>query len=153
MSYFAKPKFIVYDEWFDDNSEKTRLEVENKKIKTISNIHDFFYEQSIYKVGGSENIMQKEIKVNKNEIMSNNFLKKTSEKYSLVSNTKFKLLENLSKKMLKFTITKNLIYSLSIFGFIFIFGFLLFLISQSNKNDSKITYKSSPVAREFLFLK
>ena len=55
MSYFAKPKFIVYDEWFDDNFKKTNFYLKNKKIKTISNMHEFFFEQSNYKVGASEN--------------------------------------------------------------------------------------------------
>ena len=35
LSYFAKPNFIVYDEWFDDDLEKTKLNVKNKKIKII----------------------------------------------------------------------------------------------------------------------
>ena len=53
MSYFAKPNFIVYDEWFDNDLKKIKLNVKNKKITNISNIHEFFYEQSNYKVGGS----------------------------------------------------------------------------------------------------
>ena len=43
LSYFAKPNFIIYDAWFDDNL-KTKLDVKNKKIKTFSNMHEFFYE-------------------------------------------------------------------------------------------------------------
>ena len=54
MSYFAKPNFIIYDEWFDNDLETTKLNIKNKKIKTISNIHEFYYEQSNYKVGASE---------------------------------------------------------------------------------------------------
>ena len=42
LSYFAKPKFIIYYEWFDDNLEKTQLDVKNKTIKTYSNMHEFF---------------------------------------------------------------------------------------------------------------
>ena len=61
MSYFAKPNFIVYDEWFDDDFKKTKLDFKNKKIKTIANIHEFFYEQSNYKVGASENNLQIDI--------------------------------------------------------------------------------------------
>ena len=34
------------------------LNVKNKKIKNISNIHEFFYKQSNYKVGVSENNLQ-----------------------------------------------------------------------------------------------
>ena len=44
LSYFAKPNFIVYDEWFDNDFQKNKLDVKNKKIKTISNMHEFFYE-------------------------------------------------------------------------------------------------------------
>ncbi len=46
LSYFAKPNFIVYDEWFDDDLEKTKNVLEKSEIKTISNIHEFFYHQS-----------------------------------------------------------------------------------------------------------
>ena len=141
MSYFAKPNFIVYDEWFDDDLEKNKLDVKNKKIKSISNIHDFFYEQSNYKIGASENNFKLDIKVNKKEIITNNFLEKTSEKYTLVSNKKFWFLEKPTKSKLKFNITKKLIYSLSIFGFLFILGFLLLFISQSKKDESNITNK------------
>ena len=51
FSYFAKPNFIVYDEWFDNDFKKSKLDFKNKKIKTIANMHEFFYEQSNYKVG------------------------------------------------------------------------------------------------------
>ena len=61
MSYFAKPNFIVYDEWFDNDLKKTKLNVKNKKITNISNIHEFFYEQSNYKFGASENNLQLDI--------------------------------------------------------------------------------------------
>ena len=140
LSYFAKPNFIVYDEWFDDewfddDSRKTKLDVKNKKIKNISNIHDFFYELSNYKVGASENNLQSHIKVNEKELITNNYLENTSEKYTSVSSKKFRFFEKLTKRKLKFNITKKLIYTLSIFGFLFIFGFLMFFISQSKKNN------------------
>ena len=64
LSYFAKPNFIVYDEWFDDDLKKTGNDFKNKKIKNISNIHDFFYEQSNHKFGASENNRQLNIKLN-----------------------------------------------------------------------------------------
>ena len=32
LSYFAKPNFIIYDEWFDEYLEKTKLEIKNRKI-------------------------------------------------------------------------------------------------------------------------
>ena len=77
--------------------------------------------------------MQLDIKVNKKELINYVHLKKSEEKYSSVSNKKFRLFERLIESRLKFNITKKLIYPLSIFGFIFIFGFLLFFISQSRK--------------------
>ena len=77
LSYFAKPNFIIYDEWFDDNLEKTKLDLKNKKIKTFSNIHEFFYEQSNYKVGASENNLKLDIKVNKKELSNKNYLENT----------------------------------------------------------------------------
>ena len=68
LSYFAKPNFIVYDEWFDDDLEKNKLDVKNKKIKNISKIHEFFYNQSNYKVGASENNLQLDIKINEKQL-------------------------------------------------------------------------------------
>ena len=61
LSYFAKPNFIIYDEWFDEEFEKTRVDVQNKKITTIANIHEFFYAQSNHKTGASENNLQLDI--------------------------------------------------------------------------------------------
>ena len=71
MSYFAKPNYIVYDEWFDDNFKKNKLDITNKKTKLISNIHDFFYKQSNYKVGASENNLQIDIAENREELLNN----------------------------------------------------------------------------------
>ena len=61
MSYFAKPNFIVYDEWFDNDLKKNKLNVKNNKKIKISKIHEFFYVQSNYKVGASENNLQIDI--------------------------------------------------------------------------------------------
>jgi len=148
LSYFAKPNFIIYDEWFDDNL-KTKLDVKNKKIKKNSTIHEFFYEKSNYKVGASENNLQLDIKINEKELTTYNYFEDTFKKFSSVSNKKFQFFETLTKNKFKFLITKKLIYSLSIFGFVFIFGFLLFFISQSNKNDSKIRNKSFVLEKKF----
>ena len=148
MSYFAEPNFIKYDEWFDDDLEKNKYDVEHKKIKTTSKIHDFFYEQSNYKIGGSENNFQFDIKVNERKLFNNNYIGNTSEKLIPKSNKKFRLFEKLSKSKLKFNITKKLIYSLSIFSFTFIFGFLIFF-SQSEKNESDISNRFSTLEREF----
>ena len=149
MSYFAKPNFIIYDEWFDDDLEKTKFEVQNKKIKNISNIHEFFYEQSNYKVGASENNMQLDKKLNKKELIIKNYLDNISENYSSLSNKTFNLFKKFTKSKLKFNITKKLIYSLSIFGFVLIFGFLMFFISQSRKSEPNITNKSFSLEKEF----
>ena len=142
MSYFAKPNFIVYDELFDNDFKKTKLDFKNKKIKTISNMHDFFYEQSNLKVGASENNLQLDIKVNKKELFNKNHLVNTLEKDSQLLIKKFRLFEKITKSNIKFNLTKKIIYSLSIFGFVFILGFLLFFISQSKKNESTLTNKS-----------
>ena len=149
MSYFAKPNYIVYDEWFDNDFKKTNLDFKNKKLKTISNMHEFFYEQSNYKVGASENNLQLDIKINEKELTTFNYFADTFKKFSSVSNNKFQFFQTLTKNKFKFLITKKLIYSLSIFGFVFIFEFLLFFISQSNKNDSKIRNKSFVLEKKF----
>ena len=133
MSYFAEPNFIIYDEWFDDNLKKTKLDVKNKKIKTTENVHEFFYELSNQKIGASENNMQLDTKVNKKELITNNYhtnnyLENISESYSPLSNKKFKLLKKFTKSKLKFNITKKLIYLLSIVSFLLIFGFLILFI-------------------------
>ena len=136
----------MYDEWFDDNLEKTKLYVKNKKIKTISNIHQFFYEQSNYKVGASENNLQIDIDKNREELFNNYYFENNSEKYDSLSNKKFLFFEKIAQNKLKFNLKKKFIYSLSIFGFVFFLGFLLFCISQSKTNNSKITIK--PIALE-----
>ena len=83
LTYFAKPNFINYDEWVDDDLEKNKVHFKNKKIKSISKVHNFFYEQSNYKVCASENNLQLDIKVNETELINNNYLKNSLKKYSL----------------------------------------------------------------------
>ena len=102
MSYFAKPNFIVYDEWFDNDLKKISPDKKNKKIKKISNIHEFFYEQSNYKVGGSEKNLQINIDLNREEIFNNYYFENNSEKYSSLSNKIFYSLKNLPKTNLNF---------------------------------------------------
>ena len=146
LSYFAKPNFIVYDEWFDNDFKKTKL---NKKITNTSNIHEFFYEQSNYKVGGYENNLQIEIDGNREELFNNYYFKKNSEKYDSLSNKKFHFFEKITKNKFKFHIKKKIIYSLSIFGCVFFLGFLLFFISQSKTNKSKIIIKPTVLEKGF----
>ena len=88
MSYFAKPNFIVYDEWFDNDFQKTKLNFKNKKITNSSKIHEFFYEQSNYKVGASENNLRIDIAENREELFNNYYFENNSEKYDSLSNKK-----------------------------------------------------------------
>ena len=97
MSYFAKPNFIVYDEWFDNDLKKISPDEKNKKIKKISNIHEFFYEQSNYKVGASENHLQIDINENREELFNNYYFENNSEKYDSLSNEKFLFFEKITK--------------------------------------------------------
>ena len=141
MSYFAKPNFIVYDEWFDNDLKKNKLNIKNKKITNISKIHEFYYEQSNYKVGGSENNLQIDIVENSEELIKNYYFEKNSEKYDSLLDKKFLLFGKITKNRLNSNIKKKLIYSLSIFGFVIILGLLMFLISKSKKNESTLTTK------------
>ena len=149
LSYFAKPNFIVYDEWFDNDFKKTKLDFKNKKIKKSSKIHEFFYEQSNYKVGASENNLQIDIYKNREELFNNYYFENNSEKYDSLSNKKFLFFEKIAQNKLKFNLKKKFIYSLSIFGFVFFLGFLLFFISQSKTNKSKITIKPIVLEKGF----
>ena len=149
MSYFAKPKFIIYDEWFYDNLEKTKFNLKNKKIKTISNMHEFFFEQSNYKVGASENNLQIDINENREELFNNYYFENNSEKYDSLSNKKFLFFGKITKNKLNFNIKNKIIYTLSIFGFVIILGLLLFFISQSKKNESSITSESIFLEKRF----
>jgi hypothetical protein len=149
LSYFAKPNFIVYDEWFDNDLKKTNLDFKSKKIKTISNIHEFFYEQSNYKVGASENNLQIDIDKNREELFNNYYFENNSQKYDSLSNKKFLFFEKIAQNKLKFNLNKKFIYSLSIFGFVFFLGFLLFFISQSKTNKSKIIIKPIVLEKGF----
>ena len=133
MSYFAKPNFVVYDEWFDNDLKKTKLNVQNKKINNISNMHEFFYEQSNYKVGASENNLQIDIDENREKLFNNYYLENNSEKYNTLSNKKFLSFDKITKNKFKFNNKKKIIYSLSIFGFVIILGFILFYFSQYKK--------------------
>ena len=142
MSYFAKPNFIIYDEWFDDDFQKNKLNVKNKKITNISKIHDFFYGHSYYKVGASENNLQIDINENRKELFNSYYFENKFEKYDSLSNKKFLFFEKTTKNKFEFSIKKKIIYSLSIFGIVIIFGFILFFFSQCKKNESTVTNKS-----------
>jgi len=144
LSYFAKPNFIVYDEWFNND-----FYIKNKKITNISKIHEFFYKESNYKLGGSENNLQIDIDENMEEIFNNYYFEKKSEKYDSLSNKKFLFFGKITKNKFKFNINKKIIYSLSIFGFVIILGLILFFISQSKKNELTIKNKSILLEKKF----
>ena len=112
-------------------------------------MHEFFYEQSNYKVGASENNMQLDIKVNKKTLLNKDHLEKNLDQDAQLSIKIFRLIEKLIKSKLQFNLTKKIIYSLSIFGFVFILGFLLFFIQQSKKNESNLTNKIIELETEF----
>ena len=149
LSYFAKPNFIVYDEWFDNDLKKITPNEKNSRITKISNIHEFFYEQSNYKVGASENNFQIDINKYSEELFNNYYLENNSEKYDSFSYKKFLFFRKIAKNKLNFNIKNKLIYTLSIFGFVIILGLLLFIISQSKKNESNITNKSILIEKRF----
>ena len=149
MSYFAKPNFIVYDEWFDNDFKKTRLDFKNKKITNSSKIHEFFYEKSNYKVGASENNLQIDIDKNREELFNNYYFENNSEKYDSLPNKKFLFFEKIAQNKLKLNLKKKFIYSLSIFSVLFFLGFMFFFISQSKTNKSKITIKPIVLEKGF----
>ena len=149
LSYFAEPNFIVYDKWFDNDFKQITTNEKNSRITKIPNIHEFFYEQSNYKVGASENNLQININENRAELFNNYYLKNNSEKYNSLSNKKFLFFGKITKNKLNFNIKNKLIYTLSIFGFVIILGLLLFFISQSKKNESTITNKSILLEKRF----
>ena len=58
MTYYAKPNYIQYDEWFDKNIDPLELEYEKEK-KFSDSVHEKFYKMSNHNliVGGSESIL------------------------------------------------------------------------------------------------
>ena len=55
MTYYAKPNYIQYDDWFDKNIDPIDLEYDKEK-KFINSVHDKFYKMSSHNliIGGSE---------------------------------------------------------------------------------------------------
>ena len=93
--------------------------------------------------------MQIGIAENREELFNNNYFENTSEKYDSLSNKKFVFFKKIDQNKLKFNLKKKFIYSLSIFGFVFFLGFLLFFISQSKTNKSKIIIKPIVLEKGF----
>ena len=94
--------------------------------------------------------MQIEIGENREELFNNYYFENNSEKYNSLSNKKFLFFGKITKNKLNINITKKIIYSLSIFGFVIILGLLLFFISQSKKNESAIKNKSILLEKKIL---
>ena len=136
---------MIYDEWFDDDFKKTKHNFQDKRIKTNSDIHEFFYAQSKYRIGGSENKLELETIKNPEILIKNNY----PEKYSSPINKGFLFFKKLTQSKFKFNITEKFIYSFSIISFVFIFGLIFFFISEYKKNDSSITNKSLNFEKEF----
>ena len=60
MTYYAKPKYTQYDEWFDNNIDPYDLEYEKEK-KFSNSVHEKFYKMSKHNliIGGSESVVNK----------------------------------------------------------------------------------------------
>tara|TARA_Y100000589_G_scaffold328642_1_gene373215 strand:+ start:3465 stop:3899 length:435 start_codon:yes stop_codon:yes gene_type:complete len=89
-SYPAKPYFIPYDDWFNNNSSNFQNKSKVKGAKNISTIHEFFFRESDVKVGGSDNHIQtnfpnkssKKIRISSSKNSDKSFFYKSEEKYS-----------------------------------------------------------------------
>ena len=46
MSYFAKPNYIEYDEWFDANIDPIDLTDYSNEAEFTNSIHEKFYQMS-----------------------------------------------------------------------------------------------------------
>ena len=93
--------------------------------------------------------MQIDISENREELFNNYYFENNSETYVSLSNKKFLFFEIRTKNKLKFNIKKKIIYSFSIFGFVIILGLLLFVTSQSKKNESTLTNKLILLEKRF----
>ncbi len=76
MTYYAKPNYIQYDEWFDNNIDPCELEYENEK-KFSDSVHEMFYKMSKHNliIGGSESVAD----LNKPARCSDDFCSLTDE--------------------------------------------------------------------------
>ena len=93
--------------------------------------------------------MKLDFKLNNKELFNKNYLENNLNNNSQLSIEKFRLFEKLTQSKLKFKLTKKIVYSLSIIGFIFTLGFLLFFTSQSKKNESTLTNKLFLLEKRF----
>ena len=76
MTYHAKPNYIQYDEWFDNNVDPFELEHEKEK-KFSDSVHEMFYKMSKHNliIGGSESVSD----LNKTDRCSGGFCSLTDE--------------------------------------------------------------------------
>ena len=76
MTYYAKPNYIQYDEWFDSNIDPCELGYEKEK-KFSDSVHVKFYKMSKHNliIGGSEAVAD----LNKSERCSGSFCSLTDE--------------------------------------------------------------------------
>ena len=76
MTYYAKPNYIKYDEWFDNNIDPMDLVYEKENLFTNS-VHEKFYKISNHNLinGGSEIVGE----LNKPNICSDGFCPLTDE--------------------------------------------------------------------------
>ena len=76
MTYHAKPNYIQYDEWFDNNVDPFELEYEKEK-KFSDSVHEMFYKMSKHNliIGGSESVSD----LNKTDRCSGGFCSLTEE--------------------------------------------------------------------------
>ena len=59
MSYFAKPNYIEYDEWFDANIDPIDLINYSNEAEFTNSIHEKFYKISAQNltIGSSNNLL------------------------------------------------------------------------------------------------
>ena len=89
-SYPAKPYVVPHDDWFNNIPSNFVSEPKAKEIKSKTSIHEFFYRQSHVKVGGSENLIQKNLEKKSSEKIitglqqnsNKSVLPRNEEKYS-----------------------------------------------------------------------
>ena len=81
----------------------------------------------------NKNNLQIDINENREELFNNCYFENNSEKYNSLSNNNFLFFEKITKNIFKFSIKKEIIYSLSIFGFVIILGLLIFLSRNLKK--------------------
>ena len=56
MSYYAKSKYIEYDEWFDENIDPIDLIDYSNESEFTNSVHEKFYKLSTYNLSiGSSN--------------------------------------------------------------------------------------------------